>query len=136
MEEPRDPFVRHVSSDGRLVWLAERYLDQSGDYDFSFGFWSDGSFWHGHPDVVEGEPGRTREQIVRDVTEGVLNDRFVIKTTVRDGVTEHALLYDLETEVDYLVDNDERISLRFWSGRHVTFDELIDKTVDYTPFRG
>ena len=135
MREGSGVLLRRVSPDGALIWLVQRYQDEQGEFDFAFGFESGNSGWHSHPDMLDA-PGKSREQVVSEVTDDVTNDRMLIKATVRGDWVEHALLGDLETEVDYLVDVDDQISIRFWSGRSVSFDELIDGAVAYRPFKG
>lgn len=133
-EGPPEVFLRHVSPDGSLTWIVRCFRDADGAFNFAFGFETDDSVWHGHPDPAA-FPGRTREQIAVEVTDGLLHDRYIVKSSAQeDGTVLHALLDALEIEVDHLIHNDEKVSLRFRSGRQVTFDELVDKTVLYRPF--
>jgi hypothetical protein len=119
---------RHVTEDGSLVWRVERHREGAGAtiiMDF------DGLPWHMHPEVVE-RRGRSDEKIADDVTAALLADKLVILTVRSGSIVEHKPLFDLETELA-TKPNEELWTLRFWSGRTVTVEDLIDGRVDYLP---
>ena len=122
--------ARHVSPDGQLVWVVEEYPETEGSHGIAMGFAD--LPWHTHPDAFD-RRGRSDHDIATDVTAAILTDRVLIMTTRYDDVVEHGFLDDLELQVE-IKSLDEQWSFRFWSGRQVTIEELIDGTVSYLPF--
>lgn len=121
----------HVSPDGTFTWIVEVYSEPDGTDGIAMGF--DGFGWHLHPDSVDRRE-RTDQQIAADATEALLADRLLIMTTTDGEAVEHSLLDDLEVEVS-IKSYSERWTFRFWSGRSVEVDDLIDGKVGYLPLR-
>lgn len=111
--------ARHVSPDGALTLLVERAAEPDGTALISLGFERSG--WHMHPSEAE----------ALAVVEAVLADRMVIVTTRRPHQAEHSLMLSIELEVD-LYDPQDLMEFRLWSGRAVTWEELIERPSDFS----
>jgi hypothetical protein len=119
--------ARHISPDGALVWRVEREPEPDGT--ISFGF--EGQDWHLHPDVFEPR-GRTPEQVVRDVTADLIEDRYIVVTLRENGSVEHGILETIELELE-INGTYADLTFRFWSGRRVDRAKLLEGSVDYKP---
>jgi hypothetical protein len=127
MTDRAELLERHVSSDGALIWRVEREPEPDGT--ISFGF--EGADWHLHPDDFEPE-GRTLEQIARDVTADVIENRVIIVTLHENGKIDRYLLETVELELE-LNGTYADLAFRFWSGRRIERAELLEGSVDYKP---
>ncbi|MEO9231134.1 MAG: hypothetical protein ABI216_19605 [Devosia sp.] len=125
---------RHISPDGLLVLLVVEGppIDGSLETLVTVGFESfDG--WHVHLNLFVSKPnGRTWAQIGRDMARDVTDDKMLIAVSTRQGERCISLVQRIEDEVDFLQPG-ETVEYRFWSGRAVTIEELIDGKVHYKP---
>lgn len=127
--------ARYVSPDGQLVWRVEVSKSTSGEPVYAAGF--EGTFWHVHPDQLRrrGEP----IEVLLTLTEELLADKLVIieeRWPVPDNPEElgleRSLLVDLDFELS-VKPNETAWKLRFWSGKVVDVEDLIDGAVAFTP---
>jgi hypothetical protein len=126
--------VRHVSSDGALIWRVEKSLLPDGTAAYVAGF--EGLLWHIHPESLD-RPGAPLDRVLA-VTDDLLADRMLVieetwpSTGPDDPARSLRLMTDLDEEIAFKA-NDETWRLRFWSGRSVDVDDLIDGKVVYLP---
>ncbi len=108
-----------MSPDGALTLLVQRTAEPDGTALISLGF--DESGWHMHPSETD----------ALAVVEAILADRMVIVTTRRTHRMEHSLMPSIELEVD-LYDPQDVMEFRLWSGRAVTWEEIIERQSDFS----
>jgi hypothetical protein len=125
---------RHTSPDGLLMLVVIEQPPADGSLEplITVGFEGfDG--WHVHPDLWWPNPdGKTWAQIGRDIAKDVTDDAMLIAISTRDGEQSIRLVDRIEDEVDFLQPG-ERVEYRFWSGRTVSIEDLIDGRVPFKP---
>jgi hypothetical protein len=129
MSERAELVARHVSPDGELVWRVEREVEADGRVVISFGF--EGLDWHLHPEFFLAN-GREPLTIGLEVTDDLVSDRSVVVISRWPEGVEYSIPDSLEVLVDFK-HLEEELSFRFWSGRQVSVDDLIDGAVAYKP---
>jgi len=130
MSEKAEVLARHVSPDGHLVLRAERESEADGRLVYSLGF--EGQPWHLHPDFFMKQDERSIEQMTFDLIGDVISDRMLIVIATSPGHRETRIVDTLESEVDYKP-IDIGLTFRFWSGRQVSIEDLIDGRVTFKP---
>jgi hypothetical protein len=120
--------VEEVSPDGELVLWARRHVEQSGEVVVSIGFGH--ADWHIHPELFDLCQGKSAEQAARDIVADVVADRMLVVTNSVPGFRQVTIAGPLELELDVLAPN-ETLEFRFWSGRQVAVEDLIDRKVTY-----
>jgi len=124
-----DILQRYRSPALDLVWLANRAAEANGRTVIAMGF--EGFLWHLHPDEFELR-GRSDEAFCADVTAALLNDELVVFTEQDGEFVRHTLLDDLDLELE--IKRKESVwRFRYWSGRTVSFDDLVDGGARYVP---
>jgi len=125
--------ARHVSPDGKLVWRVQRDVTADGNAEYSGGF--EGRAWHLHAELMSrgGDPLAN----ILALTDDLLADRLVIvkgSRPMQDSPSEtdvaYWLLDELEGEVEFNP-NDSMLEFRFWSGRRLSVEDLIDGKVEF-----
>ena len=124
--------ARHTSPDGALTILVQRDTQPGGDSILSLGF--EGFDWHVHPGEFYPRDGRSDEEVFLEIVSDVVSDRMIIMLQGHDdGPMWPSILDTVTFEVDFYHPG-ERWSFRFWSGRTVDVDKLMDGRVKYKPF--
>lgn len=121
MDEATETLSRHVSPDGQLTLIVEWVQEADGSLIIVGLLEGDG--WHFHP---------TEQEALRIVDE-VLADRLVIMEWSNGDRREFELMDDLDFEIGQGADG-TTYRFRLWS-REVSFEDLADGKVPYTPLR-
>ena len=129
----QEVLARHASPDETLTLVVLRQTPPEGDPVLSLGFME--FDWHVHPEFFFANE-RTPERVLLDIVDDVINDRMIlIYQRFADGLMHPRILDSLEFEVDFYQPGEEW-TFRFWSGRVVDLDDLLDGRVRYKPLGG